>query len=136
MDKPAIETLQSDLADQMSRLVRVQAAFERLSKMEKRSEDEEKALIAADGTVSALTNNIAALQQQIAFLRGLLTVAANSRNTDLANAPHAQLDLVRYRWINRIASFWVYNQSYGAGQLTSAHWPRLLAAPRRNAICC
>jgi prefoldin subunit 5 len=71
-----IEALQSDLADQKSRLDRVQNSLERLSRLERRSEEEQKALITADGTVSVLTENIAALEQQIASLRK----AANKRD--------------------------------------------------------
>lgn len=69
MGETAIEALQADLAEQTSRLVRVQAAVDPLLKIKERSEEEEKALVAAEGTLSALTDNITALQQQIASLR-------------------------------------------------------------------
>ena len=71
MGESTLEVLQSDLNDQESRLAQVQAVFERLSKIEKRSEQEEQRMINAEGTVSVLTSNVAALRRQIASLRNV-----------------------------------------------------------------
>jgi chromosome segregation ATPase len=71
MGESTFEALQSDLNDQESRLAQVQAVFERLSKIEKRSEQEEQRMINAEGTVSVLTSNVAALRRQIASLRNV-----------------------------------------------------------------